>query len=97
MTNKALARPCYLIEREEYKEENRFKAEVEKASSTPEGRRAFDRGEQSVTLKRVIEEGKLQYRIRALSTCPYSDVILASLWIKGRQNAMWDIQDFLDR
>jgi hypothetical protein len=94
----ATARPIYLLEAIQFKVKQLAEQELQKFLNTPEGREATECGEESIGIKKVIQDFKVKWVIYPPHPCPYkSDSMSHLAWYKGVKQRQWDLQEFLER
>lgn len=94
----ATARPSYIAEALQFKVKQLAEQELQKFLNTPEGREASLCGEESLGLKKVIQDFKVKWVIYSSNPCPYKSGSMSHLaWYDGVKHRQWDLQELLER
>lgn len=94
----ATARPIYIQEALQFRVKQLAEQELQKFLYTPEGREASLQGEESLGLKKVIQDYKVKWVIYSSGSCPYkSGSMLHAAWYEGIKQRQWDLQELLER
>jgi hypothetical protein len=97
-TSTALARPVYVQEAIQFKVKQLAEQELQKFLNTNEGREASLQGEESLGLKKVIQDFKVKWVIYSSNPCPYKSGSMShAAWYEGVKQRQWDLQELLER